>query len=59
MKLLLTSAGVRNASIRQALVELMGKPISDAEFTGPPSHSMMLGRPIPRSPSALTDPDSA
>lgn len=30
MKLLLTSAGVRNASIRRALVELLGKPIEDA-----------------------------
>ena len=30
MKLLLTSAGVANASIRNALVELLGKPISDA-----------------------------
>lgn len=30
MKLLLTSAGVTNASIHQALVELLGKPIADA-----------------------------
>ena len=30
MKLLLTSAGVTNASIRQALVDLLGKPIADA-----------------------------
>ncbi len=30
MKLLLTSAGVKNASIHQALVELLGKPIGDA-----------------------------
>jgi len=30
MKLLLTSGGIRNASIRQALVELMGKPIEEA-----------------------------
>jgi dipeptidase E len=29
MKLLLTSAGVKNASIRDALVDLLGKPISD------------------------------
>ena len=30
MKLLLTSAGVRNASIRTALVELLGKPIEES-----------------------------
>ena len=29
MKLLLTSAGIKNASIRNALVELLGKPIAD------------------------------
>ncbi|MGB0100770.1 MAG: Type 1 glutamine amidotransferase-like domain-containing protein [Nocardioides sp.] len=30
MKLLLTSAGVTNASIREELVELLGKPIADS-----------------------------
>jgi dipeptidase E len=30
MKLLLTSAGIKNASIRDALVDLLGKPIADA-----------------------------
>jgi dipeptidase E len=30
MKLLLTSAGVKNASIRDALVELLGKPIEES-----------------------------
>ena len=30
MKLLLTSAGISNASIRQALIELLGKPIAGA-----------------------------
>jgi dipeptidase E len=30
MKLLLTSAGISNASIRNALVDLLGKPVSDA-----------------------------
>src|SRR6185437_9200387 len=30
MKLLLTSAGIKNASIRDALVELMGKPIAES-----------------------------
>jgi len=31
MKLLLTSAGINNASIRDALVELLGKPISESD----------------------------
>ena len=31
MKLLLTDSGVRNASIRTALVELLGKPIAEAD----------------------------
>jgi dipeptidase E len=30
MKLLLTSAGISNTSIRNALVELLGKPIAEA-----------------------------
>jgi dipeptidase E len=30
MKLLLTSAGIKNASIRDALVQLLGKPIADS-----------------------------
>ncbi|MGN6698982.1 MAG: peptidase E, partial [Thermomicrobiales bacterium] len=30
MKLLLTSAGIRNTSIHGALVELLGKPIAEA-----------------------------
>ena len=30
MKLLLTSAGVKNASIHDALVDLLGKPIADS-----------------------------
>src|SRR5690348_4269499 len=31
MKLLLSSAGVKNASIRDALVELVGKPIAESD----------------------------
>jgi dipeptidase E len=31
MKLLLTSGGITNASIRQALVELLGKPIEESD----------------------------
>jgi len=31
MKLLLTSAGIKNASIREALLDLLGKPIADCK----------------------------
>ena len=31
MKLLLTSAGIKNASIHEALIDLLGKPIADAD----------------------------
>jgi dipeptidase E len=30
MRLLLTSAGIKNASIRDALVALLGKPVADS-----------------------------
>ena len=30
MELLLTSAGIKNASIRETLVDLLGKPISES-----------------------------
>ena len=30
MKLLLTSAGIKNESIKKALIELLGKPIEDS-----------------------------
>src|SRR5438270_2739669 len=44
MKMLLTSAGVRNARIRQALVELLGKPISEANALCIPT--AMYGHPM-------------
>src|SRR5437764_5714088 len=31
MKLLLTSAGIKNTSIRNAMIDLLGKPIEDAD----------------------------
>jgi dipeptidase E len=31
MKLLLTSAGIKNASIQDALVELLNKPIAESD----------------------------
>ena len=37
MKLLLTSAGINNASIRNALVELLGKPISECNALAIPT----------------------
>ncbi len=44
MKLLLTSGGVTNASIREALVELLGKPI--AECTALCIPTAMYGHPM-------------
>ena len=43
MKLLLTSAGVRNPSIQDALVELLGRPIADASALCIPT--AMYGHP--------------
>ncbi|MGN6244703.1 MAG: Type 1 glutamine amidotransferase-like domain-containing protein [Motilibacteraceae bacterium] len=44
MKLLLTSGGVTNASIRQALVDLLGKPTADATALCIPT--AMYGHPM-------------
>src|SRR3954447_14758921 len=44
MKLLLTSGGVKNASIEQALVAMLGKPISDASALCIPT--AMYGHPM-------------
>jgi dipeptidase E len=44
VKLLLTSAGIKNASIRDALVELLGKPI--AESTALCIPTAMYGHPM-------------
>ena len=43
MKLLLTSAGVRNSSIKNALVDLLGKPIADSSALCIPT--AMYGHP--------------
>ena len=43
MKLLLTSAGIKNASIQDALVDLLGKPIGDASALCIPT--AMYGHP--------------
>ena len=43
MKLLLTSGGIKNASIRDALVDLLGKPIREASALCIPT--AMYGHP--------------
>jgi dipeptidase E len=42
MKLLLTSGGIKNASINDALVELLGKPISESDALCIPTASYVL-----------------
>jgi dipeptidase E len=44
MKLLLTSAGIKNPSIHNALVDLLGKPIADCSALGIPTAS--YGHPM-------------
>jgi dipeptidase E len=44
MKLLLTSAGIKNASIHNALLEMLGKPIAEASALCIPTASYALGR---------------
>ena len=44
MKLLLTSAGIKNASIHDALVDLLGKPIAESSALCIPTAS--YGRPL-------------
>ena len=50
MKLLLTSAGVKNASIHDALVELLGKPIAESSALCIPTAS--YGHPMAGPPRA-------
>ena len=45
MKLLLTSAGVKNASIHNALVDFLGKPISEANALVIPTAVYPMGGP--------------
>ncbi len=44
MKLLLASAGITNASIRAALLEMLGKPIADSTALCIPTASYGMGR---------------
>jgi dipeptidase E len=44
MKLLLTSAGIKNASIHDALVEMLGKPIAECDALCIPTAS--YGHPM-------------
>jgi dipeptidase E len=50
MRLLLTSAGIRNASIRDALVDLLGKPIAECDALCIPTAS--YGHPLAGPPRA-------
>jgi dipeptidase E len=43
MKLLLTSAGIKNASIQDALVDLLGKPIAESSALCIPTASYPMG----------------
>jgi dipeptidase E len=45
MKLLLTSAGIKNTSIRDALVGLLGKPIADSSALCIPTATYAMGGP--------------
>lgn len=45
MKLLLTSAGIKNASINDALVELLGKPIGESDALCIPTATYPMGGP--------------
>jgi dipeptidase E len=66
MKLLLTSAGIKNASIRDALLELLGKPIAEASalciptasyghpMAGPGSAWKFISGQEPRTPTCVS-----
>jgi dipeptidase E len=45
MKLLLTSAGIKNTSIENALVDLLGKPVSEANALVIPTAAYPMGGP--------------
>jgi dipeptidase E len=45
MRLLLTSAGIKNPSIHDALVELLGKPIAESSALCIPTATHALGQP--------------
>jgi dipeptidase E len=56
MRLLLTSAGIKNTSIQNALVDLLGKPIADSNalciLTATHATRVVLPRHGTSSPSA-------
>jgi len=47
MKLLLTSAGIKNESIRDALVDLLGKPIGESDALCLPTATYGHPWPVP------------
>jgi dipeptidase E len=46
MKLLLTSAGIKNRSINDALVDLLGKPIAESNALCIPTATYAMGGPV-------------
>jgi dipeptidase E len=45
MRFLLTSAGIKNTSIHDALVDLLGKPIAESNALCIPTATHALGQP--------------
>lgn len=45
MRMLLTSAGIKNPSIRDALLDLLGKPIAEASALCIPTSTHVFGKP--------------
>ena len=45
MRFLLTSAGIKNTSIHDALVDLLGKPIAESSALCIPTATHALGQP--------------
>ena len=46
MKLLLTSAGIKNTSIHDALVDLLGKPIAESDALASPPRRTRTQWPV-------------
>ena len=57
MKLLLTSAGIKNASIREALVDLLGKPITESSALCIPTAA--YGHPLARAGHGSSSADES
>ena len=53
MKLLLTSAGIKNATIQDALIDLLGKPIADSNALCIPTAAYGSSHSTPARPVAI------